>query len=259
MRARIIKRERYSTKSLQKNHSDINYADWISAKDDSPTPKRKKSIIKVKKEPSSSRIAAQQEIIKKKAPKLPVNKTVSNSDDAPKPKPKKFLRKNPHRMIPVHRRTYSTRSKWIKNELTEAEDDPVPDTTTTTPIDTTPKLSPATSPKPKPKGKLVTTDHTLQRFKKECYFRCPVCLIHKMMTFKLNEHYKRRHPPLKCEHCTMTFVTPSGLSRHKYVHTVPRYLCTDCTESFHFESQLKQHRVKHLKVQSHFCNFGSCT
>ena len=57
----------------------------------------------------------------------------------------------------------------------------------------------------------------------------------------------------------MTFVTPSGLSRHKYVHTAPRYSCTDCTESFHFESQLKQHRVKDLKVKSYFCNFGSCT
>ena len=191
MRARIIKCEHYSTKSLWENHSDINYADWISTKDDPPTPKRKKPIIKVKKEPSSSRIAAQQEIIKKKAPKLSVGKTVSNSVDVPKPKPKpkKFFWKNPRRMIPVHRCTYSTRSK-----PSETEDDPALDTTTTPPSDTTPKVSPPTLPKPKPKGKLVTTDHTLQRFKKECYFRCLVCLIHKTTTFKLNKHYKRRHP-----------------------------------------------------------------
>ena len=142
-------------------------------------------------------------------------------------------------MVPVHRRKYSTRSGQLKNDPDEAEEDPVPDATTQ--LNTPLKTPPASPPKPKPKGKLVTTDHTLQKFKKDRYFRCPVCFIHKTTTFKLNEHYKRRHPPLKCEHCPMTFVTPSGLNRHKYVHATPRYLCTDCNESFCFNSQLKHH------------------
>ena len=117
-----------------------------------------------------------------------MDKTEPNSVEVPKPKPKpkKFFRKNPSQMRPIHRRTYSTRSK-----ISETEDDPVPDTSTPLPTDSTSKVSSLTSPKPTPKGKLVTTDHTLQKFKKECYFRCPVCFIHKTTTFKLNEHYKR--------------------------------------------------------------------
>ena len=38
MQTRKLKREWYFTKSLRKNCNDINYADWISSKDDPPPP-----------------------------------------------------------------------------------------------------------------------------------------------------------------------------------------------------------------------------
>ena len=56
----------------------------------------------------------------------------------------------------------------------------------------------------------------------------------------------------------MIFQTPSGLSRHQYVHSTPRYPCLDCEKSFHFSSELKTHRVSHLKIRAHFCNRGNC-
>ena len=110
----------------------------------------------------------------------------------------------------------------------------------------------------KPKGVCKTTKHGIKKHKEERYFKCPKCGIHKNSTSKLNDHYKGRHNPLKCSQCSMSFSTPSGLNRHKYMHTTPRHFCPQCGKGYHFFGQLNQHSLTHRIIPTHECNFGNC-
>ena len=56
----------------------------------------------------------------------------------------------------------------------------------------------------------------------------------------------------------MTFSTPSGLNRHRYLHAAPRHFCAQCGKGFHFQGQLNQHSLTHHTIPSHVCNFGRC-
>ena len=76
-------------------------------------------------------------------------------------------------------------------------------------------------------------------------FKCPLCETWKSTTQRLNEHFKRRHPPMQCGICGRSFDIPSSLSRHMYDHDERLYHCNKCEQSFHFESELKSHRVSH--------------
>ena len=76
-------------------------------------------------------------------------------------------------------------------------------------------------------------------------FKCPACDTWKSSVQRLNDHYKRRHPPQMCGICGRTFTFPSSLQRHMYDHDEKRYKCDKCEHSFHFESELVAHRVSH--------------
>ena len=107
----------------------------------------------------------------------------------------------------------------------------------------------------KPKGVFKTTKHGI---KDERYFKCPKCRIHKSSTSKLNDHCKRRHDPLQCSKCSMSFSTPSGLNRHKNMHAAQRHFCPQCGKGFHFLGQLNQHSLMHHTIPTHICSFGKC-
>ena len=55
----------------------------------------------------------------------------------------------------------------------------------------------------------------------------------------------------------MLFISPSGLSRHRYVHESPRYPFMDRDKNFFFSYELRQHTT-HQKVHEHFYNHGTC-
>ena len=78
------------------------------------------------------------------------------------------------------------------------------------------------------------------------------------MTHRLNDHYKRRHQPLKCDKYDMLFNTPSGMARHRYTHSDKGKRYTDCGKSFHLDSELQQHRITHRKVPGFKCNHDTC-
>ena len=75
---------------------------------------------------------------------------------------------------------------------------------------------------------------------------------------KLNDHFKRCHPPLKCDKCDSSFHTPSSLVRHSYTHLEPHFKCKDCDKQCYFKGELKQHHTVHLKTRLHACNYGNC-
>ena len=221
---------RHSNKPLRENRTVVNYSSLLNDREtDPPSPKREKPKPSVPKEPSKERIAAQQQIIENDFPK--------GRPPRPQIVRKTFATKDPSRSKPSHRRDIKTEVQTAQKDLTNTE--PIPSNTL--------------------RGAFETVDHRLKKYKQERYFKCPVCDIHKGTTSRLNDHFKRRHPPLSCDECTQTFSTPSGLARHKYSHSDPRHKCDDCEQSFYFAGELKQHRVTHLKTRMHICNYGNCT
>ena len=102
------------------------------------------------------------------------------------------------------------------------------------------------TPKSPVKGVLKTKTYGLKKkTTSNRTFKCPLCETWKSTTQRLNEHFKRRHPPLQCGICGRSFTIPSSLSRHMYDHDERRYNCNKCSQSFHFESELISHRVSH--------------
>ena len=171
---------------------------------------------------------------------------------------KHFHRKDPGN-TPYIRRSTST----LKTD-TDQDDQGVSDHGENLDADTTggegnQEAKPSTSGESKiTPGKFQTEEHGIWKFKVQCYFKCPVCGIHKTSTMKLNAHFKRWHEALKCAKCDKVFSTPSGLDRHKYTHLAPRHKCTECGTGFYFEGEVKQHMTTHRKVQAFTCNHGNC-
>ena len=238
MRDRKVKVERHSDKPMRSTRSNVNYANLDDDSDDVSPPRTAKKP-KVSSEPSADRIATQRRINKTPGVPMPI---ISPDSDRGRLQ-KRFSRKDPSTSKPVHRN---------KRQIA---DPPIPDNTTPT----TPTPTPPPSPdKPKPKGKFSTTEHKLIKHKPTRFFKCPICGMHKSTVSKLNAHFKRRHPPLKCNDCDQVFHTPSSQARHKYSHAEPRHPCNDCGKKFYFPGELKQHRTTHLKVAMHACNHGTC-
>ena len=234
MREHKTLRQRTSMKPLRENRTPVNYADMIGSDQDSSSPKRPKKHPRVSSAPSSSRMAAQDEIHRRNLPK--------GKPSTPVVPACKFTTKDPSHSIPVHQRNLKVEPPSdldtvmpIPDEHDEPEEEPVT-----------------------PKGSFATENHGLKKYKPDRWFKCPICGIHKGTTHRLNNHYKRRHKPLQCEHCEMVFNTPSGLSHHRYTHAEKCKRCTDCGKSFHFESELAQHCITHRKVPGFKCNYGNC-
>ena len=162
-------------------------------------------------------------------------------------------------VVPAHRFTTKDLSRSTPVHWRKPKVEPPIDPDTVTPI---PDDHNEHEEKPQenvtPKGSFATENHGLKKYKPDRWFKCLVCGIHKGTTHRLNDHYKRRHKPLQCENCEMVFNTPSGLSRHRYIHVEKGKRCTDCGKSFHFESELAQHRIMHRKVPGFKCNYGNC-
>ena len=235
MREWKLVQQRTSSKPLNENRTLVNYADMIGSDQESYSPKRPKKHPRVSTTPSSSRMAAQEEIRHRD---LPTGKPSTLIIPA-----RRFTTKDPSRSTPVHQR--------------KPKVEPSSDTETVTPV---PDKQPDEEPPGNvtPKGSFAIENHGLKKYKPERWFKCPVCGIHKGTTHRLNDHYKRRHKPLQCDDCEMVFNTPSGLSHQKYTHAEKGKRCMDCGKSFHFENELAQHHITHRKVHGFKCNYGNC-
>ena len=96
MRERKPVRQRTSSKPLRENRTLVNYADMISSDQESHCPKRQKKHPQVSTTPSSSRMAAQEEICRRDLPK--------GKPSTPIVPGRRFTTKAPSRSTPVHRR-----------------------------------------------------------------------------------------------------------------------------------------------------------
>ena len=217
---------------------------------DSPKkPKRKHTVLSSL---SSSRIASQSNKSGVPTNTVPVPLLPAN---------KRFRRKDPGRMPPIHRKCYQQLDQSQPDQ--ESMPDPVDNDSDSglpsKPESKEPKASTSNTksdPSPDnnnrstgegavfPKGAFKTTQHGIKITKKIRYFKCPECGIHKKSTMGLNEHYKRQHKAIQCEKCDMIY-TPSGYDRHKYVHLEPRHKCDQCGKEFHFLGELHQHSTVH--------------
>ena len=135
--------------------------------------------------------------------------------------------------------------EYDKNDATKDDKgEPAPEDEDDVPLATLAKT--LDDPKAKVKGVLKTKLYGLKKKPtSNRSFKCPLCETWKSTTHRLNEHFKRRHPPMQCGICGRSFDIPSSLSRHMYDHDVRRYNCNKCEQSFHFESELKSHWVSH--------------
>ena len=90
-------------------------------------------------------------------------------------------------------------------------------------------------------------------------FRCPDCDVIESSRRLLNIHFKEMHDKLFCEKCGEVFSTPTGLSRHMYIHTKEdQHPCTHCDEVFPLASDLQSHVAKHITVPGYQCGHGGC-
>ena len=160
-------RQRTSMKPLRENRTPVNYADIIGSDQDSSLPKRPKKHPRVSSAPSSSRIAAQDEIHRRDLPK--------GKPSTPVVPACKFTTKDPSRSIPVHWRNLKVKPPSDLDTvmpIPDEHDEPEEELVT-------------------PKGSFATENHGLKKYKPDRWFKCPVCGIHKGTTHRLNDHYKR--------------------------------------------------------------------
>ena len=110
------------------------------------------------------------------------------------------------------------------------------------------------------KGKLVVMTHGIaNRGPQKRNFRCLDCDVIESSRRLLNIHFKEVHDKLFCEECGQVFSTPTGLSRHMYIHTKEdQHPCTHCDEVFPFASDLQSHVAKHITVPGYQCRHGGC-
>ena len=208
--------------------------------DDIPSPKRPVKKPRVSATgPSADRINTQNIISSTPGTPKPI---LSPEQDRGR---KRFFRKDPWKVKPAHRQSNILNLKLEQTE--NQEDQPLPQPPIV-PNDENNNTKKKSDEHVKPKGVFNTTKHGLVKHKTVRYFKCPICGIHKTMVLKLNDHFKRRHPPLKCDKCDSSFHTLSSLARQSYTHLEPRFKCKDCDKQCYFEGELKQHYTVHLKT-----------
>ena len=165
---------------------------------------------------------------------------------------------------PTNKYTYPVVNEKLKRD--SSSESPVPDTDTDTDatelyLDSS-EQEDIVTPKPNvtPKGKFVTktfgvkspaksTDKAKSRKRK-----CPRCGYLADSSAQVNTHYKSLHEPVECEHCSLSFSTPSTLCRHLYTHRELKFKYNKCTNKFPFASDLRIHQVKHETRCSHKCS-----
>ena len=83
------------------------------------------------------------------------------------------------------------------------------------------------------------------------YYSCTYCNKHFESIHYLNNHHRKRHPPVTCDVCGKLYDTPNSLIRHSYRHLDGQHKCKDCEQSFHFKSELTSHSMKHATERLH--------
>ena len=89
--------------------------------------------------------------------------------------------------------------------------------------------------------------------------RCKICIDSFCSLKELNEHHRKDHGVVDCEHCNKKFATQSSLGKHMYLHSDLRFVCEDCGKSFPFKSRLEQHQITHQTELSFRCKHKGCS
>ena len=94
------------------------------------------------------------------------------------------------------------------------------------PLDTQDKKNSQTKTEPKKaRSEFVTVTHGVHKIKKVQRFKCQMCKDVSTSQAEANKHYKLNHPPLPCPQCSLTFLNPCSLRRHKYSHVSLKFFC----------------------------------
>ena len=133
----------------------------------------------------------------------------------------------------------STRNKVPKKLVQSVKSEPLP------------SLKPLRLSKTCSKGEWHIVEHGHLKYKKKRKHNCPSvgCDYKGDSTRLLNDHYRRSHPPIKCNDCNRLFSNPSSSRRHSYWHKKSSggdmFHCNRCEYSCPFESTLRAHKDKH--------------
>ena len=85
------------------------------------------------------------------------------------------------------------------------------------------------------------------------YYCCSFCHMKFDSLHGLNAHHEKKHPPVQCDVCNRTFITPNLLIHHSYTYIEQSFNCEHCEKSFPFKSQLDNHSTVHTQTVKHKC------
>ena len=226
-----------STRPKRNGTQIKSYVESTSGEDDTKTtstPPRPKRKITTLRSPSASRMAAQ----KSKKDNIKPTVLMLSSPSMTRSRTSKIA------WVPPKLRPRNTKEKHkvVKAKVRSA-----------TPAK--PKLTSSTVDQ---KGDLDIKFKGLPKYKKPRKFTCKVCNSSFTSQALLNAHHIQDHQPVKCPDCTKTFVTPSTLARHSYIHKPLKYCCDHCPERYAFQSALGRHLTSHHKYPTFICHHKNC-
>ena len=90
-------------------------------------------------------------------------------------------------------------------------------------------------------------------------YKCQSCDAAFTSSELLAKHEKKLHDSSKktftCEECSATFMSPGGLTQHKWIHTGEKpFKCEFCPAAFRDATTLKRHKVIHAGDKAFKCN-----
>ena len=87
-----------------------------------------------------------------------------------------------------------------------------------------------------------------------------IAMSRKTAKTKLNTHFKNTHQAVTCNSYSKSFLTPSTLACHKYVHRTLKFQCdhSNCDSRFTFSSELSRHKLIHRTHAKFQCQYPDC-
>ena len=126
-----------------------------------------------------------------------------------------------------------------------------------------PKVEPCSSRKPNKGSKhfFKTEKHGVPVRTTNRWFKCTACPVKKGTRREINDHYRSKHPSIRCPVCRELFFTPATLQRHSYYHIHPlQFPCgyVNCDKVFPFTSDRDRHSMVHRTVKTQQCMSKGC-
>ena len=112
---------------------------------------------------------------------------------------------------------------------------------------------------PPKKKEFKTVEYKLKRkYTKSRNFICVQCSEKCASQKELNEHFRAKHPSVKCALFQKYFNTRVAMLHRKYKHYEYMYECKICDKGFQFESQQREHMREHQSQGDWVCFKPKC-